>query len=187
MGKSGEVLNNSAMEKKMEELLRDPNRMQKAEESRRQEIAELEARSKELDELVVVENFTVEDVVSECCGTAFTPHSEIIIGGKSPSYEGGFTSNLTLKVTPDNAIPVRTLNFKGSSVVRAGDYISAEILRCDERKIMEGFGRPYHQEDKTFYFDRKFMPEETAIELAILSDDGKVLRRDRAVGYIRRS
>ncbi|OYT57321.1 MAG: hypothetical protein B6U68_02035 [Candidatus Aenigmarchaeota archaeon ex4484_14] len=157
--------------------------VQNAKEKKKQEIADLESHSKQLHELVVTENFTVDEVVAESYATFFTPHSEMVIGERSPVYRGGFTSRLVLKVSPDNQdVPVRTLRFNGFSVVRAGDYISAKIPRYEEKRVGSGFhSGPY--DNRVFYFDRDFNPEESAIELAILSADGNVLRRDRAVNY----
>lgn len=156
--------------------------MQDAEEKRQQEIADLESRSKHLYELVATENFTVDEVVAESYATSFTPH--MMIGGRSPVYRGGFTSKLVLKVSADNQdVPVTTLNFDGLSVVKAGDYISAQIPRYEEKRVGTGFHSGPHDRDRIFYFDRDFNPEESAIELALLSTDGNVLRRDRSVNY----
>ncbi len=143
---------------------------------------EIESRSKPLHELVVTENFTVKDVVAESYRTLFA-QSELI-GKPSPVYEAGFTSKLVLKVSPDNPIPVRTLNFAGVSIVRAGDYISAKIPKYEEKRVASSHVGPYYR-DKVVYCDRDFNPEESAIELSILSKDGRVLRRDRAVNYKR--
>lgn len=163
----------------------DMNKIQQgAEKKRQQEIADLESRSIYLYELVATENFTVAEVIAESYTTSFTPHSEIRFGGRSPVYSGGFTSKLVLKVLADNQdVPVTTLNFDGFSVVKAGDYISAQIPRFEEKRVGTGFhSRPYDR-DRVFYFDRNFNPEESAIELALFSNDGNVLRRDRSVNY----
>ena len=158
--------------------------MQDVEEERQQKIADLESRSKKLYELVATENFTVNEVVAESYATSFTPHSEMMIGGSSPVYRGGFTSRLVLKVSPDNQdVPITTLNFDGFSVVRVGYYISAQIPRFEEKRVGTGFHSGPYNRDKVFYFDRAFNPEESAIELALLSADGNVLRRDRSVNY----
>ncbi|HDD72458.1 MAG TPA: hypothetical protein ENG00_00025 [Candidatus Aenigmarchaeota archaeon] len=147
------------------------------------ELQELRARSKPLHELVVSENFTVVGVVSKSYRTQFTPKSEMVIGGRSPVYSGGYIYKLILNVIPDNKnIPVRTLNFEGISPVCAGDYISAKIPRYEERKI-EPYGRPCCR-SLTFYLDRDFRPEEDAIEISIFSEDRKrILRTDRSVDY----
>lgn len=162
----------------MDKIIRD------AEEKRLKEITDFESRSRQLYELIATEKFTVGEVVAETYATSFTPRSEVRFGGRSPVYRGGFTSKLVLKVSPDNQdVPVTTLNFNGFSIVKAGDYISAQIPRFEEKRVGTGlpFG-PYNKDD-VFYLDRAFSPEEVAIELALLSADGNVLRRDRAVDY----
>ena len=68
------------------------------EKKREKELADLRARSKPLHELVVSEYFNVEEVISHSGATSFTPHSERRMGGRSPVYDGGFTSELVLKV-----------------------------------------------------------------------------------------
>lgn len=148
-------------------------------------IRDLESRSKKLSDLVFSERFTVDDVVGESHATSFTPDSEARYDGYSPVYDGGFTSKLALKVTADNkVVPVTTLKFDGISAVRAGDYISAKIPRYREERA-NGPSPCYgcYGTERLFYVDRDFKPEESAIELTILSRDGEVLRRDRAVNY----
>lgn len=144
-----------------------------------QEMKKLESKSKKLNELIVSENFIVEEVISESYATSFTPKSEMVLGGYSPSYSVGHTSRLVLKVSPDNKeIPVQTLNFSGSSIIKAGDYISAKIPKYKKSKYNGLF-----KKEKTFYFDRDFNSEESVIELALLSENEEVLRKDRSVDY----
>ena len=160
------------------------NIIQDSEEKRKQEIADLKSRSKQLYELVATENFTVDEVVAESWATSFTPHSERRMGGSSPVYRGGFISRLILKVSPDNnGVPVRTINFDGLSVVKGGDYISAQIPRFEEKSVGSGDHSGLYNRNRIFYFDRDFKAEESAIELALLSVDGNILRRDRSVNY----
>ncbi|MBU2616336.1 MAG: hypothetical protein KKC19_04500 [Nanoarchaeota archaeon] len=158
--------------------------MQDAKEKRQQEITDLASCSKQLYELVATENFTIDEVIAESHDTSFTPHSEMRLGGRSPVYRGGFTSKLVLKVSPDNQdVPVRTLSFEGLFIVKAGDYISAQIPRFEEKRVGTGFYSGPYDKDRVFYFDRDFNPEESAIELALLSIDGNTLRKDRSVNY----
>src|SRR3989344_1479691 len=113
--------------------------IQDAEKKRQQEIENLESSSRSLYTLVATEEFTVDEVVAESYATSFTPHSEMRVGGSSPVYNGGFTSRLILKVSPNNQdLPVRTIYFNGFSIVRAGDYVSAKIPRYEEKKIGDG-------------------------------------------------
>lgn len=155
---------------------------QDAEQKRQIEIKDLESQSKKLYELVTMTKFTIDEVVAESYPTYFTPNSEMRIGGESPIYNGGFTSKLTLKVTPDNPeIPVEILTFDGFSIVKAGDYISAKIPKYEERTDPEIYLG--NQNKKTFYIDRTFNSKESAIELALLSSEGNILRRDRSINY----
>ncbi|RLE39592.1 hypothetical protein DRJ17_00140 [Candidatus Woesearchaeota archaeon] len=158
--------------------------MKDGEKKRQKEIEDLESRSKPLSELIVTENFSVDEVVSESYVTSFTPYSEMVFGGKPPVYKGGFTLRLLLRVSPENPdIPIRTLIFDGVSVVRVGDCISAKIPKYEKKRIYSGFHSGPCDRDRVFYLDRDFNPEESAIELALISADGKVLRRDRAINY----
>ena len=143
--------------------------------------ADLEARSKKLEDLIVTEKFTVDEVLVGSYPTSFTPSSEMRIGGRSPVYTGGFWSKITLKVTPENSsVPVKTLIFDGFSTVRAGDYVSVRIPKYAEERVYSG---DFYKQEKVFYLERDFNAEESAIELAILSGDKKVLRTERAVSY----
>src|SRR3989338_4929932 len=165
-------------ESDMAQILRD------AEIRRQQEIADWESRSKPLYELVFSEYFTVDDVIAESYATSITPLSEMRLGGRSSHYPGGYISKLVLKVVPDNKeIPVSVLNFDGISVIRAGDYISAQIPRYEEKKVASGVRCGSHEHYTCLYLNRDFKPEESAIELAIHSVDRKVLRRDRSIDY----
>ena len=51
----------------------------KFDEELKRELADLEARSKPLDELVVPVLFNVEEVISQSSATSFTPISEMVI------------------------------------------------------------------------------------------------------------
>ena len=98
--------------------------------------------------------------------------------------QSGFMSKLVMDVTPgDKDNPIRTLIFNGISPVKAGDYISAQIPRYKEEKVNSGFYSSPFEKERVFYFDRKFNPEEIAIELTLLSENGDIIRIDRAVNY----
>lgn len=146
----------------------------------------MKALSKQLHELVVEERFIVNDVIAKSYQTSFTPNAEVIYGGYSHVYKGSFISKLVLKVSPDSKdVPVKFLNFEGFSIVKAGDYISAKIPRYEEKKVEGGCSISFCRRERIFYSERKFNPIESAIELAILSNDEKILRRDRAVDFER--
>jgi len=160
----------------------------------------------ELYRIIVTEKFTVNEVVAEYYTADITPHSEMIFGGISHSYEGGYISELELEVSPDNPnVPIKTLIFHGCSPVKVGDYISAKIPKFEEKRAGTEFPSdevPYSKiEDipqkiditpiynnikgliNEGHIDIHYNPKEIAIELAILSSDGKVLRTDRAANY----
>ena len=125
---------------------------------------------------IVKKNFTVRDVIGQSYLMRFTPYSEMSVGKKSPSYETGFYSRLVLKVLPDEkSLPVNSLTFLGNSPVKSGDYISAQIPVYDAM---------YKEKDTgDAYMFHQYKKEDTAIQLEILSEEGKVLRKDRAIDY----
>ncbi len=160
--------------------------LREAEKERKKQIKELKARSKPLRELIATAEFTVNEVLAESYATSFTPASEMRLGGRSPVYEGGLRSRLVLQVSPndDPALVVRILKFDGISAVRAGDMISAKIPRYEEKTVNPVLPEDQYNEGNVFYLDRDFKPEESAIELAILSKDRTILRTERATGYL---
>jgi hypothetical protein len=158
--------------------------VREAVEREKQELENLKASSKPLHELVVPARFTVAEVLGESRTTSFSHFTTSTpMGIRLPVYEGGFTSKLTLKVSPDDpGVPTNTLHFLGSSIVKAGDYISTKIPRYEEKKVQNVFDTKLYGRDIVFYLDRPFNQEEEAIELSIISD-GRTLRTDRAINY----
>jgi len=156
-------------------------------EKREIEERELVKLSKPIYDLVVEARFTITDVLNESYSTNIRPMSEIVVGGHSPSYEGGYTSKLTLRVVPLNLPnPVKELEFHGYSIVKAGDLILAKIPRYEEKKLVTSlFYGPFNTGEKIFLLDRDYNPLEKAIELTLLSPNGDVLRRERSVDYHR--
>ena len=155
----------------------------------------LRARSKNLCDLVISEEFTVEEVISYS-------HSTLIISEPSAfevkydgspieleTYRTGFTSETCLRVKPkNNKVGIEYLIFIGSSIVKKGDYISAKIPKYEEKKLLHEAspnGLRYETFVKeVFYLERKkFNQKEKAIELSILSEKGDILRIDKAVDY----
>lgn len=159
--------------------------MQRLVQEQRDLIADLESRSKKLSDLVVTERFIVLSAVGETSRAIFAPSSEIVIGGNSPAYGGGFTTRLALNVSPENrGLPIHTLIFEGFSGVRSGDHILAQIPRYEERVVNLLFNSNPYNNTRNFYLDRAFRPTETAIELSIhSSDDTVILRTDRSIDY----
>lgn len=148
------------------------------------ENAELKANSKPLHQLIVTEQFTIEDVITASYATSIAPMSEMVLDGPSRCYYGGHTSEVTLTVKPHNAqIPVTTLAFKGYSTVRAGETIEAKIPCYEIKEASTLFMPNRRDEPEKLYFPRKLTEKEHAIELKLLSPDGKTLRTERAVDY----
>ena len=150
-------------------------------------IENLRKNSKPLEELVVSENFIVEEVLSQSEAKSLTPHSEMIVGGKSQHYDTGYSSLTRLKVNRlktdssiDDYCNVHLLNFRGYSIVKAGDRITVKIPRYEKKEIQSGM---FPVKNEIFYFDREFGLEENTIEIIIKSNDDKKLRIDRSVDY----
>ena len=157
--------------------------IEEIQEQREQELADLRAKSKPLEKLIVSANFNVERVLCKTYNHLITPHSERIYGGRSPEYKAGFSNSIFLDVVPDKKdILVRRLIFDGASSVRGGDYVRVKIPRYEEKRP-KCYVDPEEIEDLHFIFDRDFQEEERAIEIEILSFGGKVLRVDRSVDY----
>ena len=123
-------------------------------------------------------------MIGQSYATSFTPESEMRFGGISPVYRGGYTSELILQVTPDNnEAAIRTLTFKGISSVQRGDYISAQIARYQEKNVGWVENEEGNRVGGLFYIDREFKPEESVIELSLLTEERCILRSDRAINY----
>ena len=138
----------------------------------------LQKHSKQLHELLITEYFRIASVHSKRHETSFTPHSEIVFGGRSPQYKGGYIQMLRLGVMPDKQEnPIQTLYFQGDSPLRANDYICAKIPVYAQQKFNSIF---FSGNDQVFYFERPVKPEEFAVEIAILSDEKSIIRVDRA-------
>jgi len=112
----------------------------------------------------------------------------MVFGGRSPSYSGGQTSELVLKVQ-STKVPVTSLKFRGISAVRGGDSIRAKIPRYEKREIFRNVMEPMCGDNdmtREGYFPRDaYNPEEEAIEITILRGNGISVRTDRAVDYAR--
>ena len=143
-------------------------------------IKNLESRSKHLYNFIFPVEFKVNEVNGKTYPTSMTPYSEIMIGGRSPVYETGFTSRLVLNVKPyDKNISVTELIFEGYCPVLAGNDISALIPKFKEKQI------PSYSWDseKISYLDRNFKKKEIAIRVSILSPEGKILGTYDAANY----
>ncbi len=145
------------------------------------------ANPKPLHELIFSEVFTIDDVISTFQPTLVSSRTEMVIGGKSGSYNGGFTTNTVLDVIPQDAsLPIRRLVFFGFSILKTGDMISAQIPRYTKHEVPGNFGHGGLLDWKrysSFYTGRDYRFNETAIELNLLDPNGKSLRTERSVDY----
>lgn len=160
----------------------------KIKENRKRELEELTRNSKPLEQLLVHETFQVLSVIQQSLSCSHTPISEMRIGGKSPIYNTGYSTIVTMEVRPFNSIPVRTLVFNGISSVKRGDKVTALIPRYEKKHPLLTYV-PENEEEvnrNLFYYDRPYKEVELAIELNILpqnSEDSTIARTERAVEY----
>ena len=154
---------------------------------RQRRIEELKTISKPLHELVVSEEFLIEEILGQSHAHSFTPISEVRFGGNSPQYEGGYSYDITMKVFSKGkgpvGIPVRTIYFEGNFPGLAGNSVIAKIPRYKQENVIISSSSFANKGEEVFYLDREFKSEEEAIELSILFSDGKILRTDRSVNY----
>lgn len=143
---------------------------------------ELREKSKPLSQLVIEEEFTIKELCGQTFATKIIPISEIVLGGRNPTYSTGYTQSLILKVIPKRNIPVKNILFNGYAPFRPGEKIIAKIPRYKEVKFpeMEGFLIP-QKSIEIFYFDRKFISNEEAIELSSL--DGKEVHKSSTYSF----
>ena len=153
----------------------DSNNVINLEEKLKEKRQELKENSKELCDLVKTEYFIVESAVCESFETCFTPEARL--GGKSPSYEGGYKTIFDIKVRPERGIPIKKLQFMGYCHVEKGDYIFAKIPCYKEQKLprIKEPARPtIGQEEEAFYLDREFKQKENAIEVGVVLRNGQI-------------
>ena len=117
--------------------------------------------------------------------TSFTPHSEIVLDGRSPSYSGGHLYRVELMVESDSS--VRKLLFNGWPHLETGDVIKAYIFKGKKGyEHSRGLIVPknieeladFHQavfKDVPFHWvERKYLPVEQPSKIEKLRD-GKVV------------
>jgi hypothetical protein len=154
--------------------------------SPREIVKKLKSKSKKLQDIVFEEGFIVNSVVSESIGTSVLPMSEMSFGGYNQRYKTGYKSKITLEVRSlTHDVPVKTLEFYGQSIVKSGDHIIVKIPRYKEKHV-EDPSLPINLSRRTFYLDRKYKKNESAIEIQIMpsnKSDKNPDRIDRAVNY----
>ncbi|MDO8510749.1 MAG: hypothetical protein Q7S55_01135 [Nanoarchaeota archaeon] len=132
---------------------------------------DLRARAKTKEELTVGLECTVLEVNGYQGSTSFTPDSEMVIGGSSPSYGGGHTYQTEIKVKSKNQ--VERLNFNGWPHLEAGDTIRAYILKGQE-EYEKSFEVDLHHNPLSHWVGREYRPVEHPSKIEKLRD-GKVV------------
>ncbi len=157
--------------------------MRKIEITKEKDQRDLEARAKPLYELTREEKFTVEYVIAESYNHIVSPRAEMMIGGRSGSYDSGQSTKTTITVKPESNIPVRSLSFAGALTLRKGDQIKATIPRVESHGDEERFSHDCMPR-RVLYTDRPYKEKEEAIEITTLrSDELFALRTDRSANY----
>jgi hypothetical protein len=134
-------------------------------------LEEQKRQSKPLHQLVVEVRFKVN--------RAYGSSRTALVGNFRDG--GGHVSRTLLSVTPDDAtLPITTLEFKGGSHVEGGDYISAQIPRCDHHAIWDRSGG-----EKILYSSRtEFNQTEVALQIDKFSPDRQsVVRTEYCCDY----
>lgn len=154
--------------------------VENAKKERENEIKKLQENSKKLTEILRTEEFTVKNILSQEHPTSFTPHSEMVMGGQSPVYDGGSYTVSYLYVEPTKEdIPVQRIMFNGKTNVSPGDNITA-LMPVYNKKVSERSSfEPDTPEnrDREFYFDRPYKKQESAIEISVSREKGTYTER----------
>ena len=128
-----------------------------------------------LDDLIVREEFIIEDVVGHNQLKTITSSERINMGGNVYTYNTGIIPQLNLSVKPFNNIPVRYLIFRGYSPVEVGDHISTLIPRYEIN---------LDNSSQELYCDRPYREREDTIEIIKLDNMSQMkLRSDRSYDY----
>lgn len=130
----------------------------------------LRAKAKKSEELTIGLECTVLEVNGYQDSTSFTPRSEMMMGGSSPSYGGGHVYQTEIKVKSETL--VEKLEFAGWPNLEAGDTIRAYILKGQE-EAEQGFGGRFNDYPKTHLVERDYWPVERPTKIEKLRD-GKV-------------
>jgi hypothetical protein len=137
---------------------------------------ELRAKAKKREDLIVPVYCYVTSVEGYLSQRKMTPHSERMIGGKSPSYNVGDSSRLELLV--DTKEGIKYVNFAGWPPIEKGDSIKAYFLKgelkSEETKLgIQRISMRYNQL-QSHWIERDFQETETALKIEKLRD-GKVV------------
>src|SRR3989338_3488159 len=145
---------------------------------------ELRAKAKTPEELTVGLEYVVADVNCYQGSTSFTPHSEIVLGGRSPTFNGGHTYRTELKV--QSGTLVKKLEFYGWPPLEVGDVIKAYIFKGKQEyerghevipktiKEFDSFFKGKSVNVPSHWIERKYQPVERPSKIEKLRD-GKVV------------
>jgi hypothetical protein len=145
------------------------NRIEKEEGTRAKR---LRSQAKELYELLITGEFKVGDIRTESYASRFTPTSEIMVGGTSPSYDTGMNLTHRIEVIPrsKNVKGIEVLTFEGALNINPGSIVNATVplyrMVTEDGIEIQGTGWPFIK-SKKFYLPRKPGKEEVAIELVV--------------------
>ena len=143
--------------------------------------------ARSLDELTVSQQFLVENVVCR----NYLQKVELNDDDAYHKVDSGYFLTVQLDVTSLSAglNIVKELLFLGDTIAQKGHIISAQIPIFNEETIryeskhFKSNSFKYDREKK-IYVDRPVRTKEKAIEISIISsENGQVLRTDRAIDY----
>lgn len=147
-----------------------------AEKEREQYNLELRARAKTEEQLTVGLECTVVDIHSYQSSTSFTPSSEIVLGGRSPTYGGGHVYRTEMKV--ESGTLVEKLEFAGWPPLEVGDSIKAYVMKGKPEPEKHSLGSfcndSFDQEPKTHLVERDYQATEQPSKIEKLRN-GKVV------------
>lgn len=132
----------------------------------------LRARAKNQEKLTVGLECTVLEVNSYQASTSFTPRSELVLGGTSPSYGGGHTYQTEIKV--ESGTLVEKLQFNGWPHLETGDQIRAYILKGQPEYEKQVMGNGTFGNEKSHWVEREYEATEKPSKIEKLRD-GKVV------------
>ena len=132
---------------------------------------DLRVRAKTKEELTIGLECVVEEVNCYQGSTSFTPRSEMMIGGSSPSYGGGHTYQIEIKVNSKTL--VEKLEFNGWPHLEAGDTVRAYILK-GQTEYEKSFEIDLHHNPPSHWIGREYKPAEHPSKIEKLRD-GKVV------------
>ncbi len=134
---------------------------------------ELRAKAKSPEQLTVSLEGVIEGIDFYQSSVLFTPASETVIGGKSPSYSGGHVNYAEIKMQGETKI--EKLQFNGWPHLEAGDTIRAYIFKGQKEyeKLFEFFEVDSYHHAPFHWVERDYLAVEHPSKIEKLRD-GKV-------------